>query len=74
MDTIWWALSTLVLGVALGYGIAVVQQQFASDNQAARRAARRRLVGLEDRPAPQPGAIGHARIRTANVKREVRGL
>jgi hypothetical protein len=74
MDTIWWALSTLVLGVALGYGIAVIQQQFASDTQAARRADQRRKHGLEPRPDAQPGAIGHARIRTANVKREVRGL
>lgn len=74
MSTFLWFLCGLALGVACGYAIAVIQQQWASDAQATRRADRRRLLGLEDRPAARPDAIGHARIKTGDYRREVRGL
>jgi hypothetical protein len=71
MSTFLWFLCGLGLGVASGYAIAVIQQQFRSDTQAAKREERRRLLGLETRAARRATAVGTPRISIANYKRHM---
>jgi hypothetical protein len=66
MNGFGWFASGLVLGIATGIFIMIVMQQFAADAQAARRAQRRALLGLPDRPPRRPGAQGSARVHVAN--------
>lgn len=66
MNGFWWFASGLVLGVTSGIFVMVVLQQFAADAQAERRAKRRALLGLPERPPARPGAQGSARVSTAN--------
>ncbi len=62
-----------VLGLAAMFAGMQIADQFSSDRAAERRSAKRRLLALEDRPDRASGAVGTARVRTANLQREVRG-
>ena len=66
MNGFWWLTSGLVLGFTMGIFVMVVKSQFDADAQAARRAKQRALLGLPDRPARRPGAVGSARVHVAN--------
>lgn len=67
--SIWmWALAWGSLGWIVGMVTAVVLQQIASDRAVTRRHRRRALLGLDDRPPRRPGAVGTARIHTAEYR------
>lgn len=69
MNALGWFASGVALGAAMMFATMMILQQRASDVAAERRSAKRRLLGLEDRPARQPGAVGSARITDGNFTR-----
>ncbi len=73
MDPFAALLVGFVLGLAAMFAGMQIADQFSSDRAAERRSAKRRLMGMEDRPERQSRAVGSARVRTANVQSEVRG-
>ena len=73
MDPIAALLAGIALGAVLMYAVLAIHDQITSDRAAQRRSHRRRVLGLEDRPDRRTGAVGTARVRTANVQSDVRG-
>lgn len=66
MNLFAWAACWLVVGFAMGVLAMVTWEQRANDRQAVRRAQRRALLGLPDRPPARSDSQGHARVSTAN--------